>query len=204
MGGACGGQPGERHTINLKAMPYQTAAQAALFVASLGHPYLLVEDASKSNRETVGFVVRLPKKKYAALLAWEKRDAPRGFFGIDVREEFYFVRWKHLKRRGSDLVITRTRRGFPPRYETTVDGSGRKVLAPLPLGSTLSIAANRVIRADLSKPLELPEDGFILEEGVQPSAMWSEPFLPGVPTFYLLLVAFIVFNLLAIRAHYRG
>ena len=44
----------------------------------------------------------------------------------------------------------------------------------------------------------------MLEEGITPSAMWERPFLPGVPIFYALLIGFILFNLLAIRAYFRG
>lgn len=200
VGGRCGGYAGERHRINLRGKPYETVGRAEAFVASLGHPYVMVEDASKTSRKAVNFVLRLPKAEALKLLKRQTRHSP---YNISPRYEVIYVKWRHLKRQSPNLVITRTHRGYPRQYSVK-DTKGGKRLVAEPLGATLSLAPARIQKAELSLLLELPKGAFVLEESIRPGSMWTQPFLPGVPIFYLLLAAFVLFNLLAIRAYFRG
>ncbi|MFH2007128.1 MAG: hypothetical protein ABI333_11125 [bacterium] len=199
VGGLCGGAAGEKHAVNLQAVPFKSANRAEAYVASLGYPYVLVEDSAKSRR-VVRFIVRMPRK---VALEFTRRQGRTSPYNIAPREEVFFVKWRYLKRSGSDLVLLRTKRGYPNDY-TVESMKGRKRLRPVPVGATLQFDGSRVIKADISALLELPKDTYILEEGVKPSSMWEQPFLPGVPIFYLLLLGFIVFNLFAMRAYFRG
>jgi len=200
VGGRCGGYAGEKHEINLRGKSYETAKRAEAIVASLGHPYVMVEDASKTPRKAVNFVVRMPKAEALKILKRQNRNSP---YNIAPRYEVLYVKWRHLKRQGPNLVITRTNRGYPRSYTVKTAKGGERLVAE-PMGATLSLAAARIEKAEVSLVLELPKGAFVLEESIRPGSMWTEPFLPGVPIFYLLLVAFIVFNLMAIRAHFRG
>jgi GTP1/OBG len=200
VGGRCGGYAGESHQINLHGKPYETAKRAEAFVASLGFPYVMVEDASKTSRKAVNFVLRLPRAKALKIRKRQTRQSP---YNISPRFEVFYVKWRHLERRGPNLVITRTNRGYPPNYVEKPSKAGKR-LAAQPLGASLSFAATRIEKAEVSLLLELPKDAFLLEESVRPGSMWTEPFLPGVPIFYLLLLFLLAINLLAIRAHFRG
>jgi hypothetical protein len=200
VGGRCGGYGGEKHRINLHGKPYVTAQRAEAFVASLGHPYVMVEDASGTQRKAVNFVLRLPAAEARKILKQQTRHSP---YNIAPRYDVFYVKWRHLKRQGPNLVITRTNRGYPRHYTVSTTKAGKRLVAE-PLGASLSLSPARIEKAELSKLLDLPKGAFVLEEGVRPSSMWSEPYLPGVPTFYLLFVVFILANLLAIRAHLRG
>lgn len=200
VGGRCGGFAGEKHEINLHSKPYKSAKAAEAFAKAFGYPYVLVEDASKRSRKVVNFVVRMP----AAEAKRVRKEQPlRSDYGISPRFEVLYAKWRHLKRQGSDLVITRTNRGYPPHYAVKQTKEGKRLVAE-PLGATLTLPSARIEKVELSLPLELAKGAFVLEEGVKPSSMWSEPFLPGVPIFYLLMAAFVLLNLLAIRAYFRG
>ena len=201
VGGACGKGVGEKHEVNVSATPHKTVARAKAFVSSLGHPFVLIEDAAKA-RNMVKFIVKMPKRAALKLFQMQRTSAPNSPFNIAPREEVFRARFKHLKRQGGDLLITRTIRGYPNAFE--VDPKNKTSLRQVPLGATLLLDGGRVLKADISQLLELPEDAFLLEEGVKPSSMWFEPFPPGVLVFYLLLAGFIVFNLLAIRAYFKG
>ncbi len=200
VGGRCGGYAGEKHQINIHGKPYKTAKRAEAFVASLGHAYAMMEDASKTSRKAVNFVLRLPKAKAQKLRKQQTRQSP---YNISPRYEVFYVKWRHLKRRGPNLVITRTNRGYPHNYVEKSTKGGKRLVAE-PLGATLSFATARIEKAEVSLLLDLPKGAYLLEESVKPGSMWTEPFLPGVPIFYLLLLFLLVINLLAIRAHFRG
>lgn len=200
VGGRCGGYAGEKHEINLRGKSYETAKRAEAIVASLGHPYVMVEDASKTPRKVVSFVLRLPAAEALRILKRQTRNSP---YNIAPRYEVLYVKWRHLKRQGPNLVITRTNRGYPRSFAVKSTPKGKRLVAE-PLGATLSLPPARIEKAELSLVLELPKGAFVLEESIRPGSMWTEPFLPGVPIFYLLLAAFIVFNLMAIRAYFRG
>ncbi len=200
VGGRCGGFPGEAHKIDLRARIFDTAKRAEAFVAALGYPYALAEDASKTSRKTVTFVVRMPRE---AALRLQRRQTRSSVYNISPRFEVILVRWRHLERQGRDLLITRTSRGFPTSYRVQVTKAGKRLVAE-PLGATLTVPSSRLRKAQLSMVLRLPPDTLVLEEGVSPSSMWSEPFLPGVPIFYAMLIGIILLNLLAIVAHFRG
>jgi len=200
VGGRCGGYAGEKHEINLRGKPFEDAQRAEAFVASLGYPYVLVEDASKTPRKAVNFVLRLSKSEAQKMVKRQNRSSP---YNIAPRYEVLYVKWRHLRRQGPNLLLTRTKRGYPQPYVVTETKHGKRLVAEA-LGSTLSLAPARIQKAELSLLLELPKDAFVLEESIRPGSMWTEPFLPGVPIFYLLLAAFVLFNLLAIRAYFRG
>lgn len=197
-GGDCGGGQGERHEVNLSVLPFPDARRAEAFVESLGHPYLLTEDLSRTSR-MVRFIVKLPEAAARELTVRQRQSSP---YNIAPRFEVFRVRWQHLGRRGEDLLITRTVRGYPPEHDVEVK-EGKRRLRPVPIGATLRIAAARVVKADITQLLRLPKDTYLLEVGVRPNDMWMQPFVPGVPVFYLLFLIFIVLNLAAIRSHFR-
>ena len=114
----------------------------------------------------MNFVLRLPKAAAKKLLKRQKRSSP---YNIAPRYEVLYVKWRHLKRRGPNLLITRTNRGYPRPYAVKDTKRGKRLVAQ-PLGATLSLAPARIQKAELSMVLELPDGAFVLEESVSPSS----------------------------------
>ncbi len=198
-GGDCRGGKGERHVINLRARPFKNAKRATAYVKSLGFPWRMVEDNSKTT-STVHFIVKMPAEAAHRMIKHQTKSSP---YNLSARYEVFRVKWRDLMRQGDELVFKRTLRGYP-RSNEVVKIKGQPRLRPVPLGVALRVASSRVMKADITQLLRLPDDAYLLEVGVKPQDMWFEPFVPGAPVFALLLLLFIVLNLLAIRAYFRG
>ena len=197
-GGDCNGK-GERTRVNLQLRAVKTAQRAEALVRSLGVPYFLAEDDIQST-QAVHFVVRLSPQRAKKMMRLSGRGSP---VTLSSRYEVIRVRWRELARQGKHLVFRRTRRSFPVSYRLVSTPEGPR-LQPRPLGPELRVASSRVLKAAISRPLELPPDTYLLEVGVKPRDMWFEPFVPGAPVFFGLLILFALLNLWALVAYFRA
>jgi hypothetical protein len=107
-GGRCGAK-GTTAVLNFEALPFQSVKAAEVYVAGLGHPFILVEE----NPHLYTFVIKAPPAAGGTL---KKRQRRGSAYSIDNRTEWYHLRWGELAYHEGVFVIEPARPSHPVDY----------------------------------------------------------------------------------------
>lgn len=148
--------------------------QAVERVKALGVPWAYVE----ARKDDHLFIIKPPKSLAERLVREQRRG--KGY-GISQRSASYLHVFGHLARQGETLVLREVGAGFPEEYvvKPGVGGEPPTLEATTPSG-LVRVPIHRFVKASYHGPRILPEDAFLLIEGLSPRRAWGAILLAAL------------------------
>ena len=153
----------DEYEYNLEGV---TKAEALARAKQTGVPYCYLGASGPRHK----FIIRAPKKAAERLLGEQKKGSG---LSMSERTEGFHAFYEQLSQKGGQLTVRRVKAGFPDDYtvQPATTPGGPTLLVPVKRsGRTVRIPQSRVIKATYQGPVQIPNNAFLLIEGLKPAA----------------------------------
>lgn len=171
-----------------------TKDEAIAKVKTLGVPWVHTE----SKRDDHYFVLKAPRAWADRLIKAQRRG--KGY-SISARTAGFLTTFGRLRRHGDDLIIRRAGPGFPEDYVVAPAKAGESpTLTVRRQGDLVRVPLARFVKASYHGPRHLPDDAFLLVEGVALTGLAAAIMAGGALVVSLLGLALFILGLRRPRA----